>query len=275
MREWQLLKGIIGVAKYLDNNAEMLANEIVQEISQSPNFKALKEELEQAIIVYTEFIRFLGESLLSSENNVPEGLVEWSRTNGKCTASQGERISIIITRYPPTRLVFIDRLTEISIKHGLSSEEVVFINKRFNYLLDISINETLLVFEQVKDEMVKKAQQEVLKLSVPVVPIQDKIAVLPLIGSIDSERAEYILENVILKILEMKVEYLIVDFSGILNIDTIAEHYLFDIYSVLRLQGIEVMMTGIRPELAQAVVKNGIDFSSIRTYATVKQAIET
>jgi rsbT co-antagonist protein RsbR len=269
------LKGIIGVARYLNDNAEMLANEIVQKISQSPNFEALKEELEQAIIVYTEFIRFLGKSLHSSENNVPEGLVEWSKTNGKRTASQGERVSIIITRYPPTRLVFIDYLTKISIEHGLSSEEVVFINKRFNYLLDISINETIIVFEQVKDKIIQKAQQEVLKLSVPVVPIQDKTAVLPLIGSIDSERAEYILENVILKILEMKVEYLIVDFSGILTIDAIAERYLFDIYSVLRLQGIEVMMTGIRPELAQTIVRNGIDFSSIKTYATVKQAIET
>jgi rsbT co-antagonist protein RsbR len=269
------LKGIIGVAKYLDNNAEMLANKIVQEISQNPNFGALQEELEQAIIVYTEFIKFLGKSLISSENNVPEGLVEWSKTNGKRTASQGERVSIIITRYPPTRLVFIDYLTKISIEHGLSSEEVVFINKRFNYLLDISINETIIVFEQVKDKIIQKAQQEVLKLSVPVVPIQDKTAVLPLIGSIDSERAEYILENVILKILEMKVEYLIVDFSGILTIDAIAERYLFDIYSVLRLQGIEVMMTGIRPELAQTIVRNGIDFSSIKTYATVKQAIET
>ncbi|MED4213599.1 STAS domain-containing protein, partial [Priestia megaterium] len=89
------------------------------------------------------------------------------------------------------------------------------------------------------------------------------------------ERAEYILENVISKILEMKIEYLIVDFSGILTIDAIAERYLFDIYSVLRLQGIEVTMTGIRPELAQTVVRNGIDFSSIKTYATVKQAIAT
>ncbi|MCJ7986707.1 STAS domain-containing protein [Priestia megaterium] len=142
-------------------------------------------------------------------------------------------------------------------------------------MLDISINETIVVFEQVKDKIIQKAQQEVLKLSVPVVPIQDKTAVLPLIGSIDSERAEYILENVILKIIEMKVEYLIVDFSGILNIDSIAERYLFDIYSVLRLQGIEVVMTGIRPELAQTVVRNGIDFSSIKTYATVKQAIAT
>src|SRR6478735_1827407 len=105
----------------------MLANEIVQKISQSPNFEALKEELEQAIIVYTEFIRFLGKSLHSSENNVPEGLVEWSKTNGKRTASQGERVSIIITRYPPTRLVFIDYLTKISIEHGLSSEEFVLL----------------------------------------------------------------------------------------------------------------------------------------------------
>ncbi|SDE54160.1 rsbT co-antagonist protein RsbR [Priestia aryabhattai B8W22] len=269
------MKGIVGVTKYLNDNAKMLAHEIVQEISQYPNFKAFKEELEQAIIVYTEFIRFLGKSLLSRENNIPEGLIEWSKTNGKRTASQGERISIIITRYPPTRLVFIDCLTKISIEHELSSEEVVFINKRFNYLLDISINETLLVFEQVKDEIIKKAQQEVLALSVPVVPIQDKTAVLPLIGSIDSKRAEFILENVILKILEMKVEHLIIDFSGIIDIDTIAERYLFDIYSVLRLQGIEVMITGIRPELAKAVVRNRIDFSSIKIYTTVKQAIET
>jgi rsbT co-antagonist protein RsbR len=57
-------------------------------------------------------------------------------------------------------------------------------------------------------------------------------------------------------------------------IDTAVANHIFKIHEVLRLLGVNAIATGIRPELAQTVVNGGIDFSSIKTYANVKQAIE-
>lgn len=268
------MNSISTVAKYLTENAQSLAIEIVEDIIYRIKLEIPKEEIEQAIIMYVGFLGFLGSSITCNEDKVPEGLMTWSKKNGEREASLSGKISDIIIRYPVTRVVFTERITEIGVAHGLSVEEVAFIIKRINYMLDISINETILAFERLKDKIIKRAQEEVNELSAPVVPIQDGIAVLPLIGSIDSNRARHLLEKVVPKIAQLKVECLIVDFSGIVFIDTTVANHIFKIYDVLRLLGIGITVTGIRPELAQTVVSGGIDFSSIKTFAHVKQAIE-
>ncbi|PLR85681.1 hypothetical protein CVD23_08285 [Bacillus sp. V33-4] len=74
---------------------------------------------------------------------------------------------------------------------------------------------------------------------------------------------------------ELNIDYLIVDFSGILKIDAEIAEYLYQIENVLRLLGIHTIVTGLRPKLAQTVVIAGIDMSSIQTFATVKQALES
>ncbi|WP_047151773.1 STAS domain-containing protein [Aneurinibacillus tyrosinisolvens] len=263
------------VANYLIEDAKPLAVEIVEGVLQRMNLEIPEWEKKQAVIMYIEFIEFLGKSITSDEEGVPEDLIAWSKKNGEREASLGGRISDIIVRYPPTRIVFTERMTEIGLEHGLSTKEVTFINKRINCMLDTSINETIFAFERLKDKIIKETQKEMAELSAPVVPIQDGIAVLPLIGSIDSYRANYILEKVVPKVAELEIECLIIDFSGIQMIDTAVTNHLFKIHNVLRLLGIKAIATGLRPEIAQTVISGGIDFSSIKTYANVKQAIES
>jgi rsbT co-antagonist protein RsbR len=141
-------------------------------------------------------------------------------------------------------------------------------------MLDLSLNETLFAFERLSDQIEQETQKEMAELSAPVVPIKEGVAVLPLIGSLDSYRAHYILENVIPRIAEEKVNYLIADFSGLHNIDLDIARYLFQIENVLRLLGITTIITGLRPKLAQTAVLGGIDLTSLKTFATVKQAVE-
>ncbi|WCK54016.1 STAS domain-containing protein [Aneurinibacillus sp. Ricciae_BoGa-3] len=264
------------VAKYFIEHAQSLAAEIVETIIDRMKLEPvlLEGEKEQAVNVYAEFLGFLGRSFASKEVEAPEGLVTWSKKNGEQEASCRGKISEIIMRYPATRMVFAEYVMKVSILYGLTIEEVVFINTRINYLLDISINETVLAFERLKDKIIKETQDEINELSAPVVPIEDGIAVLPLIGSIDSYRANYIVEKVIPKITELSVTCLVIDFSGIQIIDTAVANHVFKIHSVLRLLGINAIVTGIRPELAQTVVGAGIDFSTIEVYANVQQALE-
>ncbi|MGG0251721.1 STAS domain-containing protein [Peribacillus frigoritolerans] len=261
------------VATYLNENAESLANEIVDEIIHRFDFEVPEDEIKQGIIVYTEFIEFLAKAVTSPEITVPQEIIDWSKKNAEREASLMGRISNVIERYHDTRLVFIERMTKITMEHGLSTEEVVLVNKRINSMLDISITETILAFERVSSSIIKQSQIEVNELSAPIVPIHDDIAVLPLIGSFDYDRVEHLLNKIVPRIPERNVKNLIIDFSGLLTIDEDVAGYIFNVNDVLRLLGINVIVTGIRPDLAATVVSRGIDLSALSTYATVKQAI--
>jgi rsbT co-antagonist protein RsbR len=269
------MKSTLTVANYLKDNSISLANKIVDEIVDKFGFEVSQEDIDQAKKVYVEFFEFLSESIYCNEGSVPEGLIAWSRENGEKTAAIHNRISDILVRYPDTRMTFADFILKISLEHGLGTEEVILILKRVHHMLDVSINETVLAFERRTEEILLHTRKELRELSTPIVPIQDGLAVLPLIGSIDSERAEHLMTYVLPKIPELDVECLIMDFSGIVTIDTEVAAHIFKVYEVLGLLGIEVFVTGIRSELAIRAVSEGINFSQLKTFANVKQAIES
>ncbi|MDN4524597.1 STAS domain-containing protein [Fictibacillus fluitans] len=268
------MDSIITLANYLTNHSASLASEVVNEITERFEFHIPEDEIIQAKKMYNEFIVFLADSLDCEEGSVPEVLMEWSKKNGETAAKSGLEISQILMRYPDTRIVFADYMTNLGLEYQLGTQDIVKVIKRVNHILDLSINETVLAFERFKDHLITDAQNEIKELSNPVVPIQDKIAILPLIGKVDADRTDHLLTQVVPRIQQLRIEHLIIDFSGIVNINTEVAMYIFNIHSVFRLLGIDIMVTGIRPELAGRIVHAGIDFTSIKVHGSVKQAIK-
>lgn len=270
------MTSFFNISQYLSENAKTLAVEIVEGVLCKMNLNIPHWEKDQAINMYVEFLGFLGKSLYDGEEGVPEELIVWSKRNGEREAASGGKISEIVVRYPPTRGILSDLVTRISIDFGLAVDDNATIIKKVNAILDVSINETVFAFERLADKMKAETQKEFARLSAPVVPIKDGIAILPLIGAIDSFRANHILENVVPELSELKLKYLIIDFSGILNIDLEVAHNFVQIQGVLKLIGIDTLVTGIRPELAQTVVHAGMDkMTTITSFAHVKQALES
>ena len=268
------------VAKYLKEHANSLSIKIVDDILQRLELEFSKEEIEYYYSVYTEFILLAAEGITLHGYEVPQGFMKISKENGERQAALKGKISSIIGRYPQIRLGLIEQITKVSIEHGLSTEESVAVNKRVNFMLDTTVTETILAFERQTDRIIDEREREINEkqraineLSAPIVPIQDDIAVLPLIGHIDYERVTHIFNKVVPDIPRLKVKYLIIDFSGILIIDAYVASQLFNLYDVLRLLGIKTAFTGIRSDLATKSIKEGIDFSSVKTYSTVLQAI--
>ena len=155
-------------------------------------------------------------------------------------------------------------------------------------LVDVETNCTPVLYEDKKaiqsvvrditkrkemERSLEKMSKEINTLSAPVVPILEGIAVLPLVGSINSERANYILEHVPLKVQEQSVHTLISDFSGIYKLDAIVIQCLFETSAILGLLGVRSIVTGIRPEIAQSVVQLGADLSLIQIFGTLQQAV--
>lgn len=119
----------------------------------------------------------------------------------------------------------------------------------------------------------KEMSNEINELSATIVPIMNDIAVLPLVGNIDQEKARIILDHVPEKVQAQSLTHLIIDFSGVYAIDDMVIDYLFKINSVLSLLGVQSILTGLRPELAIEATRLNVNLVEIPTMATVKDAI--
>jgi rsbT co-antagonist protein RsbR len=118
------------------------------------------------------------------------------------------------------------------------------------------------------------AQQDLInELSSPVIPILEHIAVLPLIGDIDTQRVKMIQEIIPCKCAEANVQHLFIDLSGVTIVDTMVAQQIYHLTQILNLLGIRSTISGIRPEVAQTSIQLGLDFSRIETYSTLKQAL--
>ncbi|OIU71467.1 PAS domain S-box protein [Rossellomorea aquimaris] len=127
-----------------------------------------------------------------------------------------------------------------------------------------------------KKEREKKQSEmaaEINELSAVLVPLLDDIAVLPIVGTIDEEKARWLLEIIPAKVRKQNVNHVIIDFSGVYTLNPFVTDALFKITSVLALLGVRSIITGLRPEMVTSALNQNIDLSLMPTLATVKDAL--
>jgi rsbT co-antagonist protein RsbR len=118
------------------------------------------------------------------------------------------------------------------------------------------------------------AQRDVIReMSVPVLPLSQSALVLPLIGALDSERLALVQEQALRSIEQLSAHFLILDITGVPIVDTAVAQGLLQVVQAARLLGSEVVLVGIRPEVAQTVVGLGIHLKDIITRSTLQSGI--
>jgi DNA-binding LacI/PurR family transcriptional regulator/anti-anti-sigma regulatory factor len=110
-------------------------------------------------------------------------------------------------------------------------------------------------------------------LSAPVIPLTAGILALPLIGTIDEQRAERIMEGLLTAISTYQAQVVVFDITGVPIVDTQVASYIIRATQAARLLGTQVILTGIRPEIAQTIVGLGIDTSQILTLASLEAGL--
>ncbi|WP_110111783.1 STAS domain-containing protein [Bacillus sp. CGMCC 1.16541] len=119
-----------------------------------------------------------------------------------------------------------------------------------------------------------QAQQEMInELSSPVILLREQNGLLPLVGDIDTVRAKFILEHTLMQCVDKRITHLFIDLSGVVIIDTMVAHQIFQLIDALKLVGVTVTLSGIRAEIAQTAVQLGLSFGNIETTATLAQAM--
>jgi rsbT co-antagonist protein RsbR len=141
-------------------------------------------------------------------------------------------------------------------------------------LLDQAVYALSLTYVKFHRETIEKSTQAFLEISTPVVPITKGVAVLPLIGSMNTERAAVLMEEVLQKAAHLRLSHLLLDLSGVLTVDTMVADQIFKVIHALSLLGVKASLIGIRPEVAQTMVTIGINIGEMDVKANLETALK-
>ncbi len=131
---------------------------------------------------------------------------------------------------------------------------------------------TLELFQRDRDLVIERQHMELLELSTPVIDLWDGVLALPLIGTLDSMRAQVVMESVLQKIADTGAQVAIIDITGVPAVDTLVAQHLMRTIAAARLMGAECMICGISPQIAQTIVHLGVEFGDVITKPTLADA---
>src|SRR5262245_52457364 len=182
------------------------------------------------------------------------GSISRSRLLQGCTRSDTATV-IFSTKEPLFRL----SREELKGKPQQLADQTWLVTK----LLDKLGLYTAEVYAQSREDIVKRQAQELLELSTPVVELWEGIILLPLIGTLDSERTQLMMENLLNAIVKCEAEIAILDITGVPTVDTLVAQHLIKTVSAARLMGADCIISGIRPQIAQTIVHLGLQLDVV------------
>lgn len=130
-------------------------------------------------------------------------------------------------------------------------------------------------FAEGREEVIAQQGQQLLDLSTPVVRVWDRVVAAPLIGTLDSARAQVVMESLLQAIADDGALIAILDITGVPTVDTLVAQHLLKTVAATRLMGADCIVSGIRPQTAQTIVQLGINLSDVTTRSTLADALAT
>jgi rsbT co-antagonist protein RsbR len=132
---------------------------------------------------------------------------------------------------------------------------------------------TVAAFQQGREEIIARQQDEMLELSTPVVKLWEGILALPMIGTLDSARTQVVMETLLQRIVDTGSSIAIIDITGVPTVDTLVAQHLLKTVTAIRLMGSDCIISGVRPQIAQTIVHLGVNLQGITTKATLADAL--
>ncbi|MGB0695438.1 MAG: PAS domain S-box protein [Rhodospirillaceae bacterium] len=122
--------------------------------------------------------------------------------------------------------------------------------------------------------IIEEQRRSLLDLSTPALQLFDGIVLMPLIGTIDSERASMVIERLLNTVSQFEAKVAILDVTGVNVIDTDVARHILKAVAAAKMLGSEVVLTGINPTGAQTLVQLGVDLSNVNTKGTLRSGIQ-
>ncbi|MGG0465091.1 STAS domain-containing protein [Priestia aryabhattai] len=231
--------------------------------------------------IYTELTTFrldllttYADSLLVEKEAANEVMAQWGNNMANLLVNHGLPLNLALEEISYYRDVIGEIIKEEAKNNDFSIDAFYQIISHFNNIVDNAIQFVSKSYVKDYTEKINYAQYAIDELSVPVVRMTEEIGILPLVGDLDTKRAQYLMESALEKGSHYKLKWLIIDLSAVPIIDTMVADQLFKVIAGLQLLGIEVVISGIRPEIAQTMVSLGIKVEEVRSFSSLHQAVQ-
>jgi rsbT co-antagonist protein RsbR len=227
----------------------------------------LRDESQRFLALFTKAVQSGVEFDTRSTQwaDIREFLIELSRSR----AQQGFAPSQVATFVFSLKQALFKRATD-SLKS--EPEAVAGALWESTVVLDALGLYTTEVFQQAREQLIARQQEELIELSTPVVQLWEGVLALPLIGTLDSERTQVVMESLLERLVATGSSIAVIDITGVPTVDTLVAQHLLKTVAAAQLMGADCIISGIRPQIAQTIVHLGIDLSTVATKASLADA---
>lgn len=215
-----------------------------------------------------------GKVLYEDADLISKEVEKWARRTAEVAIQYNISLSNILREVATYRTVIWDVFTEELEQRKFAAITMLDVSKMIDPLIDQVCKVIGEVYEAHNEKLMKVAYTALEELSVPVVPVAEGIAAIPLVGAIDTHRAKLVMEVALGEGTRMNLSHMIIDVSGVPIIDTMVADQLFKVIRALQLTGVRATLTGIRPEIAQTIVNLGIDFDELNPCVNLQEALK-
>ncbi|MCP3029736.1 RsbT co-antagonist protein RsbRA [Halobacillus sp. A1] len=173
--------------------------------------------------------------------------------------------------------VFRRVITEYILKQSeqIDSDYFAEVLRKVDGWVDPVINQLVNEYSGSWEHIVSLQRVALQELSAPLIPVMDNITIMPLIGTIDTERAKLIMENLLDGVIKHNAEVVLIDITGVPVVDTMVAHHIIQAAEAVRLIGSRCILVGIRPEIAQTIVNLGIDLGKFPTKSSLRKGFKS
>jgi anti-anti-sigma regulatory factor len=241
------------------------------ELYRTLSIAAATEAINAAVLVMFDALR----------RNNPHVLIEWTKQRFQARFEQGLQFDEALQFPAIFRHHTITAMLPAIMGHVPgASEGLTLLNTAFDGVVDVvgqlykgQVEHANAERERMQDEMMRMQELALRELSTPLLAVSDHAVVMPLIGAIDSRRAQQVIETLLEGITTHGANIAILDITGVTVVDTQVANALLRAAQAVRLLGARVVLTGIRPEIAQTLVGLGADLSEVVTRSSLQSGI--
>ncbi|WP_377891054.1 STAS domain-containing protein [Alkalihalobacillus sp. R86527] len=232
-----------------------------------------ENETEEALRLRVELLQLFADGFIIGYDATRPRIEQWGKQTGELAVRFEVELDASLKSTSGFRNMIWNKIEEISNEEGISLKTIFEVARIIDPLLDQVVYAFSSAYVEAYRDDIDKARESFLELSAPIVPILEGVAILPIIGDIDTYRASLLLEKSLEGATSKNLSHLFIDLSGVNIVDTMVANNIFKIIDSLELIGVKGILAGIRPEVAMTMVSLGIEFKGVQTHSTLKQAL--
>lgn len=252
--------------KWLKYQKELISEDIDIDFI---DFQELKKELKKffALMLDSLNLKNYNDMFKDNENEIIVFLKNFVKTKAKLNISSNITMKMITSL---KTISFEIILNELDGNDGKNiTDELFFTDMMFDQINFYMFN----IFVDEKEKLINEQYELIMELEVPMLDIMENVMLVPLMGYIDSEKSYSIMKKILNHIKQKESEMVILDITAINIVDTAVASHLIKISKAVSLMGGKAILSGMNPNVAEAIVNLGIDLKELNTTSTLRAAI--